>query len=53
MYPEFKNCLYLDDRLENTEACKKFNFRTIQFILDKISSTEELQNKLKEIKTLI
>ena len=53
MYPEFNGCLYLDDRIENIEGGKKFGFRSFHFELDKIWKSEDLENKLTEIKSLI
>jgi len=53
LYPEFKNCIYLDDRLENVEASRKLGLNGIQFILDKFSSPEELATEVAKIKKLI
>jgi FMN phosphatase YigB (HAD superfamily) len=52
MYPEFKNCLYLDDRIENVEAGQKFGFNAMRFALDKISPAD-ISNKIVELQSLI
>lgn len=53
MYPEFRGCVYLDDRFENIETGIKFGFNAIQFDLVKLQKNDELKNKLTELKTLI
>jgi putative hydrolase of the HAD superfamily len=52
MNPEFKGCLYLDDRIENVRGGEKLGFKSIHFELDKFNQ-KELENKLIEIKSLI
>lgn len=44
--PQFKNCLFIDDRIENLNMASKFGFRTYQFSLldfDKKSFVEKNQ----------
>ena len=53
MYPDFRGCVYLDDRLENIEASKKFEFNAQHFVLDNFKSVSELANRVGEIKSLI
>ena len=52
MYPEFKGCVYLDDRIENVSGGEKLGFKSVHFELDKLNK-KELQNKLTEITSLI
>ncbi len=35
LYPEFKNCLYIDDLLDNLETGQKLGFKTLHFDLHK------------------
>lgn len=53
MNPEFKGCLYLDDKIENVEAGNKFGFNAKQFILDQFGTITVLENKLTELESLI
>jgi FMN phosphatase YigB (HAD superfamily) len=50
--PEFRNCVYLDDRVENIEAGKIFGFNAQHFALDGFTA-DEMTKKLKEIKEMI
>jgi FMN phosphatase YigB (HAD superfamily) len=52
MNPEFKGCLYLDDRIENVRGGEKLGFKSLHFELDKINRSD-LENKLKEITLMI
>ena len=52
IYPEFKGCLYLDDRIENVHGGDKFGFKSVHFELDKYNQ-RELENKLIQIKQMI
>lgn len=49
-YPEFKGCLYLDDKKENIIASKELGFNAIQFDLDDFSTEKRLNDRLKHIK---
>jgi|ERR1019366_1560586 FMN phosphatase YigB (HAD superfamily) len=49
MYPEFKGCIYLDDKIENIEASKLFGFDARQFILDKIEPKDKIKQKLSQL----
>ncbi len=51
MYPDFKNSFYIDDRIENLEASKIFNFRTYHLALD--IHKNEIDNKILEIKSML
>lgn len=42
IYPEFKGCLYLDDRLENIETGANFGFNVRHFALDSFKSEIEI-----------
>lgn len=49
-YPEYSNCIYLDDREENVIAASKCGFNSIQFNLDDYKNDEQaLNNKLTDI----
>jgi FMN phosphatase YigB (HAD superfamily) len=52
MYPEFRCCAYLDDRIENVNAGKSFGFNAQHFVLDSLGSEKEIANKFNEIKLL-
>jgi FMN phosphatase YigB (HAD superfamily) len=52
-YPEFKGCVYLDDRIENIEAGNRFGFNSYHFALDSFKSAIELQQKISCIEKLI
>jgi len=52
IYPDFKNCIYLDDRIENAVGGEKLGFKSVHFELDKINRSD-LENKLKEITLMI
>lgn len=49
MYPEFKGCIYLDDKIENIETSKLFGFDARQFELDKNKPDSELKEKLSKL----
>lgn len=49
MYPEFRECLYLDDKMENVVAGNKFGFNSRHFALDGFNSEAEMINTLLEI----
>lgn len=53
LYPEFKGCLYIDDRPENLKTGELFGFRPYKLELDKIKNNAELMEKLGDIKNLI
>jgi len=46
MYPQFKNCIYFDDRVENILAAKKFGIHSHLIDLDK---SENIKNYLYDI----
>lgn len=50
MYPEFKGCLYLDDRPENVAAGKIFGFDAKLFVLDDMKTIAALAKATSEIK---
>ena len=51
MFPEFKGCIYLDDREENIDIGTYFGFNSVYFALDKFSSEKGIKDKLSEIKS--
>lgn len=53
MYPEFKGCVYLDDRPENIEAGWQFGFNAIEFSLEKILKNNELVKTTNDIVNII
>lgn len=48
-YPEFKNCTFLDDSLDNLDMAKQFGFNTIYFDLSQINNDVEAVERLKAI----
>lgn len=42
MYPDFKGCLYLDDRPENIKAGDEFGFNTRNFVLSDLKSDTQV-----------
>ena len=54
-HPEFKGCLYLDDRLENIEAGKQYGFLAEKFDLEEFNklSPENRKNQLDYLKSLL
>jgi FMN phosphatase YigB (HAD superfamily) len=52
MYPDFKGCVYLDDRIENIESGNKFGLNSQHFVLDSYKTEQEIEEKLKEIEKL-
>lgn len=52
MYPNFNGCVYLDDRIENIEAGKKFGFISKHFVLNSYDN-DELKKHLSSIKKLV
>lgn len=47
MNPEFKGCVYLDDRIENIESGFKFGFNARHFVLDSyINQSQRMKNLL-------
>lgn len=50
MYPDFKGCVYLDDRIENIETGKIFGFDAQQFVLDGFKSPSDLVDAIDKIK---
>lgn len=48
-YPQFTNCLYVDDLQENLDASKIFGFKTFRLALDEPNCND----KIKEIEQLI
>lgn len=53
MNPEFKGCVYLDDRPENVAIGNLFGFKSIEFALDSFKTDQALLSKLDEIKKLM
>jgi FMN phosphatase YigB (HAD superfamily) len=53
MHPEFKGCLYVDDRQENLDMGKQFGFQGFHFDLDQLKTTPNIAKKLNEIKDLL
>jgi FMN phosphatase YigB (HAD superfamily) len=53
MYPEFKGCVYMDDRIENIETGLLFGFKAQHFELDRIKSEQEIIDRLAKIQTLM
>lgn len=49
-YPEFKNCVYVDDLSENLESSKKFGFKPYQFDISKWSKDFYLSHAPEIIK---
>lgn len=43
MHPDFKGCLYLDDRIENIETGKYFGFNSKHFVLDSFKTDDDLK----------
>lgn len=53
MYPQFQNCVYVDDNADNIESGKLFNFKTVQFDLSKIADDNELASEIARIEDKI
>ena len=54
MYPEFKNCLYVDDNVDNIMTALKFGFKAKQFCLSEIKkNNDSIEENIKEILKLL
>ncbi len=53
MHPDFGQCVYLDDRIENIAAGRDFGFDAIHFALDSFGLQDGLKSRLDEIKARI
>ena len=51
LHPHFRGCLYLDDRQENLDTGKLFDFKTKLFCLD--NKTVSIEEKIKELKQIL
>jgi len=52
-YPKFYGCVYLDDLPDNLIMGSEFGLQSVEFNLDKISSSEERDSMLKQIENMI
>lgn len=52
IYPNFKGCLYLDDRMENVEVGRKMGLNAVHFVLDKTDAAD-IDNKILEFASKI
>lgn len=48
-YPEFKDCLYVDDLQENLDASKAFGFKTFRLALDEANPDDRIQELEEQI----
>lgn len=53
MHPEFKGCVYIDDRPENVAAGIAFGFNAQYFALDDLKSSDNLVNRVLQIQDLM
>lgn len=53
MHPEFKGCVYVDDRRENLDAGLEFGFKTCSLALDACKSKSEIKAFLDSIETIL
>jgi|SRR5271166_562089 len=53
MYPEFKGCVYIDDRPENIEASLKFGFEGCCFDLSSFKSNDDMEEMFNSLKILV
>jgi FMN phosphatase YigB (HAD superfamily) len=53
MYPEFKGCVYIDDRIENIEVGTEMGLNGIHFVLDQFCSGKDLADGIEKIKKLV
>lgn len=49
MYPEFKGCIYLDDKIDNVEGGKLLGLNGIQFDLSVLKTKRKIKQRIKEI----
>lgn len=49
IYPEFKECIYVDDLIENINIGNKFGLRSVQFDLSKYNSAAALQCTIESL----
>lgn len=52
-YPEFKNCIYLDDLIQNVDRAKSYGIKAIHFDLKKEIKNNTLLKSLQNIRDLL
>ncbi len=52
-HPEFKGCLYLDDRQENIEVGNKYGFKSVKFDLDDFQDPLKLKAQLNIFRDML
>lgn len=52
-HPEFKNCIYLDDILDNVESSKECGLRGLEFNLNKFKNDTDVLQALQNVKQKI
>src|ERR1700722_11116566 len=53
MHPEFRGCVYVDDRIENVEVGTKMGLAGVHFVLDQFCSDKDLADGVEKIKKLV
>lgn len=49
MYPDFKGCMYFDDKIENINGGSLLGFNSIKFDLDELQKPENIKQKIEGI----